>query len=668
MLSSCFSEPEDSSGGLDAEDDTKRARTMLALSIMTTRTKREKGHIGDDKHLVHPLSEFHQLWDLFMTVLICITVVTVPLALGWTEINRNMFEFNITIDLLFMLDIAKNFRTGVINENDVIVMDVRLIRNHYLKRWFTIDLLSSFPLDLVLILVGADPNEDEGSGGGASESKSSLRTLKILRLLRIAKMMRLMRVSKVYKLVRSGLVRLLERLKIKIPDFIVKFAKLGTGMLLLAHWIGCLNFMMCRLYKNDQGEFPASSWVVNSNLQHASVGTQYSWTMFKALCAMLILGFEGPPFTNVTCETRDQWCTIEHWTVLLCLWIGAIFYAMLVSSMTSIIASMNIARRRYEEKLTQVKEYMSFKKLPGTLRDRVRQYFELKFNDGKVFDEEVILADLTPNLRQEILRFLSASHLLKVPVLKSSPSSLVERLGVSVEPLIVFAEETVLHEGHHGDTLLIVNSGIIEISTLRTRHLYRSVTDGCSFGDVAVLLNTKRTATCKAKMQSTLYTLTGTTLRETLLDYPEVCDYMTYIARRRQLRVQLLDAAYVPTDAQSDISLDGLDVDEEDMQTDIFSDPTTLSTINRMQAMQAMEDVTAASGALAGGGHRGTLNGGAAGAGAGGARAQGSRRGRPGLIPQASQRTVLPTGAPDHHEPASGSGTQDHLILPDVSE
>ena len=100
--------------------------------------------------------------------------------------------------------------------------------------------------------------------------------------------------------------------------------------------------------------------------------------------------------------------------VLLCLWIGAIFYAMLVSSMTSIIASMNIARRRYEEKLTQVKEYMSFKKLPGTLRDRVRQYFELKFNDGKVFDEEVILADLTPNLRQEILRFLSASHLLKV--------------------------------------------------------------------------------------------------------------------------------------------------------------------------------------------------------------------------------------------------------------
>ena len=110
----------------------------------------------------------------------------------------------------------------------------------------------------------------------------------------------------------------------------------------------------------------------------------------------------------------------------------------------------------------------------------------------------------------------------QVPVLKSSPSSLVERLGVSVEPLIVFAEETVLHEGHHGDTLLIVNSGIIEISTLRTRHLYRSVTDGCYFGDVAVLLNTKRTATCKAKMQSTLYTLTGTTLRETLLDYPEV--------------------------------------------------------------------------------------------------------------------------------------------------
>ena len=232
--------------------------------------------------------------------------------------------------------------------------------------------------------------------------------------------------------------------------------KLGSGMLLLAHWIACLNFMVCRLAKTkpaDGGpdaefEFPSNSWVVNANLEHAPVGEQYAWALFKALCAMLMLGFEGPPFTNVTCGARDLWCPTEHWTVLVCLWIGAIFYALLVSSMTSIIASMNIARRQYEEKLAQVHEHMSFKKLPSALRDRVRQYFELKYSDGMVFEEETILADLTPNLQREIRRCLSSARLLKVPFIKSSPKLLMERVATCVEPLIVFADEVVVHEHH----------------------------------------------------------------------------------------------------------------------------------------------------------------------------------------------------------------------------
>ena len=62
---------------------------------------------------------------------------------------------------------------------------------------------------------------------GQDISKGS-KAMKAMRLLRIAKMMRLLRVSKVYRLIRQSLVELLDRLKIKIPDPLVKFIKLGA--------------------------------------------------------------------------------------------------------------------------------------------------------------------------------------------------------------------------------------------------------------------------------------------------------------------------------------------------------------------------------------------------------------------------------------------------------
>ena len=55
---------------------------------------------------------------------------------------------------------------------------------------------------------------------------------------------------------------------------------------------------------------------------------------FKALMTMIGLGFESPPLVNTVCTERSDWCTIEHWITLICLYIGSIFYALLISSVS----------------------------------------------------------------------------------------------------------------------------------------------------------------------------------------------------------------------------------------------------------------------------------------------------------------------------------------------
>ena len=85
---------------------------------------------------------------------------------------------------------------------------------------------------------------------------------------------------------------------------------------------------------------------------------------------MIMIGFETPPFTNVSCTTTSYWCSIETWTTLVCLYIGTLFYALLISNVSSMVAQLNQAKKAFEEKLMEVNEYMVDKKLPSDLRER----------------------------------------------------------------------------------------------------------------------------------------------------------------------------------------------------------------------------------------------------------------------------------------------------------
>ena len=112
----------------------------------------------------------------------------------------------------------------------------------------------------------------------------------MLRLLKLAKLFRLLRISRMFRYIKIMFVFFEETLHIRISDGFMKLLRLMTGALFLAHWIGCFNFMLVRF--ND---YPEDSWVVYAGLQYQSPYTQWSWSFFKALAQMIMIGFETPP-------------------------------------------------------------------------------------------------------------------------------------------------------------------------------------------------------------------------------------------------------------------------------------------------------------------------------------------------------------------------------------
>ena len=140
-----------SSLGKTSELSYNHRMSQLARNVLLAHQKLlETNTVGKDTWLIHPLSNSHAIWDILVSLLILLTVVTIPLSLGWEEVNEHFFGMNLIVDFIFLLDVCKNFCTGFIDENDAIIMDAELVRKNYLNGFFITDFCSSIPLDLIL--------------------------------------------------------------------------------------------------------------------------------------------------------------------------------------------------------------------------------------------------------------------------------------------------------------------------------------------------------------------------------------------------------------------------------------------------------------------------------------------------------------------------------------
>ena len=69
--------------------------------------KLEGDVIGNSPYILHPKHPAQGVWDLFISVLLGVTMITIPLTLGFEGLSDSMLETNVAIDMFFCLDILK---------------------------------------------------------------------------------------------------------------------------------------------------------------------------------------------------------------------------------------------------------------------------------------------------------------------------------------------------------------------------------------------------------------------------------------------------------------------------------------------------------------------------------------------------------------------------------
>ena len=296
---------------------------------------------------------------------------------------------------------------------------------------------------------------------------------------------------------------------------------------------------------------------------------------------MIIGGEEMLPSGNgIGCNDVENYCAVESWMSMLALYIGIVFSALLISEIGIIVTSLDRSRQLYHDKLQEANEYMRANKLSPELREHVREYFALRYSDQKMFHEQTILEDLSPNLRTRIREEVSSNIVTRVPLLHENDKNHAFIDGIVTQlkgPLICFVNEVIFYEGTTGHEMYFIYSGVVGIFSKAGATqdnadpegvAVAAISNGCFFGEVALLLNERRTATARSETITVLHTLHQDALKECLEDVPSIRDYMLHIAKTRKQRVNQIDPAYT---GEVDTTFESKDyVDMEDAKTPLF--------------------------------------------------------------------------------------------------
>uniref|UniRef100_A0A3Q2ZPP7 Potassium/sodium hyperpolarization-activated cyclic nucleotide-gated channel 1-like n=1 Tax=Kryptolebias marmoratus TaxID=37003 RepID=A0A3Q2ZPP7_KRYMA len=443
--------------------------------------------------IIHPYSDFRFYWDLLMLVLMMGNLIVLPVGITFfrDENTPSWIIFNVVSDTLFMVDLVLNFRTGIVKEDSTeILLDPRAIRQNYLKSWFLVDFVSSIPVDYIFLMVDSLD----------SEVYRTARALRIVRFTKILSLLRLLRLSRLIRYIHQW--EEIFHMTYDLASAMVRIVNLIGMMLLLCHWDGCLQFLVPMLQ-----DFPSDCWVSKNVMVNDTWGVQYSYALFKAMSHMLCIGYGAQAPEGMT----------DVWLTMLSMIVGATCYAMFIGHATALIQSLDSSRRQYQEKYKQVEQYMSFHKLPADLRQKIHEYYEHRFQ-GKMFDEENILGELSEPLKEEIVSFNCRSLVANMPLFANADPNFVTAVLTKLRFEVFQPADFIIREGTVGRKMYFIQHGRVSVLTRGNKET--KLSDGSYFGEICLLTRGRRTASVRSDTYCRLYSLSVDSFNEVLEEHP----------------------------------------------------------------------------------------------------------------------------------------------------
>lgn len=483
--------------------------------IIAIKQKKEQNIIAKAQQLpwyvLSPVSNFANYWGVLVAFMLIYTVTMMPYRIGFED--PVYFDaatvFDILVDFVFITDAILNCFMSYKTESGLYETSLKTIFVGYLKSWLLPDFIGCIPITLIEAYQG-EPN---------TTGQSS-----------ISKMARLPRLYKIFRVIRfSKIVNVYKRhpIYIKLSDFmdihtyLVKLLKFLFMTMICVHNLACLWHFAAKF-----NSFNDDTWVVRIGYIDKPNSSRYLASMYWTVATIATVGYG-----DISAKTD-----IELIFSVLTMGIGVAFYSMIISSVTSLISSIDVKEAKTAAKLTQAVEFGSEVGLSADVLFKIRKIIRQNASN-LAFNSEDLFRSMPKLLKYEVAMSMYNGIAGVMPLLQGKDDSFVVSLFSKLKPCNLADDMQLYTAGSIADEIYFIIKGRIELVIPEfPQAIYKSYFKGSYYGEIELLHNIVRLDSARTCVKTQLLYLKMEDFHHILNEFVETQKEFLQIALERLKR------------------------------------------------------------------------------------------------------------------------------------
>ena len=410
-----------------------------------------------------PNSKFRAYWDT------CLMLWTVWFAISilWriafvldehVDAAFNWLVFDFAMDAMFIVDIYFNWTCFPYIQNGTVISETEKIRDHYLRGWMVMDILSCLPLEILALAL---------SGMGKGVAKGVVIQLRLVHLLRIIHLPSYF----------SDVDHYLNLWNIRISAATSQLMMMFAYYIFLNHWCACIWFIIHRYAERNVETTWATADCPSSGDHDRGCLSEWDPTLGQHdICS------EANGYTIMDCYTRAFFLVITTistvgygdiaphtpietiWENIVIL-LGACIFAGIIGCFTAFLSQNDTSGpNAFKLKMQKLQEYMKYRNLPLELQATILLHHKHRWNKSQIMNEKTVMEILPLPLQLDLSFAVVDTVIRNVPILNECSSIMQKRIAHAFTVQTCPPQSFIYEAGDIGWDIYFVGSGLIKIA------------------------------------------------------------------------------------------------------------------------------------------------------------------------------------------------------------
>jgi len=364
---------------------------------------------------INPSSPFSQGWEFFSGLLLLYTTAVTPLLIsffseeeGWCR-QAPTLKMDMFVDTFFIFEIVTHFLTGRLVHGQY-VYKFREVCALYLRGTFPIDLVTAVPVAWLEYFLVEDLTCEEKA---ERPDHGNTAFVQYMRLVRMLRMLRLLKVLKIFNVLRD---------LFRLRPTIIRLLKLAFTVIMIAHIGGCAWWFI----KLQEGEEELIEYKRIENIQNPIVSS-YLASLYFMMATLCTVGYG-----DISAGTDT-----ERVFVTFVMLMGSAVFAIIVSNMSALVASIQSGETLYMEKMDEVIDFLRSYGVPRELEMCVQSFYHFLCKQQSSYTSSSdVLNDLPAELQRQIRFELNRNLLSAIPLLDKMSEIFISDFVSRLEPCL----------------------------------------------------------------------------------------------------------------------------------------------------------------------------------------------------------------------------------------